>query len=593
MTLVTPAALYLLSASGGIVLLYFLHTRSRREEVSDLFLWEGLESEPRSRAARVRMKLDPILLLELLVLALVTFALAGPALRVARPHLVGMAIVLDGSASMRSQTDDGAVRYELARKAALDLLRRYRGSPVTVIQLSHSPRVLSTLSTDRSNPERAVSLSEPTYLSDGSATDLLALLESQGGTSRFDRIFWLGDRPLGASIPGLDETLFPLDENLSISAFQVRANPDGWGSTGFVELSNAGRSYREGRVRITDGSRTATLPFLLAPGQKQPYVLPLPGSFGPAFIASVDPKDSFPDDDVRYFALSGRVDRRVRWVGEPNRYLLAALEAAMPLVVLLPDDPSVPDLTVVYSSAAPEDLTGNILLVHSSLGNLVQIADDAEPGGLGVFSPNDALLADVDPYDFRVRSTPSTTVAQGGNTVLSLGSVPFLWRYGDLTRRVVLISPNLMETNLPLTVDFPLLIRNAARWLAASLSQSPVATALVGDPILASNFGRLFRLKGPSGENLPLPEGSELFVPGVPGVYALTTDRGTYTVAANLDPRESEPAPDNVAVGASNAAAESRAESLFGLWPYIAALALLALVLEDALYRGVAWRRSP
>ena len=89
MTLLSPAALYLLCASAGIVLLYSLHTRSRRQEVSDLFLWEGLESEPRSRAARIRMKLDPILLLELLVLTLVAFALAGPALRVAQPHLAG------------------------------------------------------------------------------------------------------------------------------------------------------------------------------------------------------------------------------------------------------------------------------------------------------------------------------------------------------------------------------------------------------------------------------------------------------------------------------------------------------------------------
>ncbi len=221
------------------------------------------------------------------------------------------------------------------------------------------------------------------------------------------------------------------------------------------------------------------------------------------------------------------------------------------------------------------------------------MADDAAPGDLGVLVPSDALLADIDPYDFRMRSTPTATVAAGGDTVLSLGSVPFLWHYEDKTRRVVLISPDLLETNLPLTVDFPLLIRNATRWLAASLSPSPQATALVGDPILASDFGRLSRLKGPGGEIMPLPEGSDFFVPSVPGVYALTTDRGTYTVAANLDPRESDPATDTTAASASNAIAESRAESLLGLWPYVAALALLALVLEDALYRGVTWRRSP
>ena len=58
MILVSPAYLSLLALAAGIVLLYFLHTRRQRHEVSALFLWEQLPNDPRTRAARIRIRID-------------------------------------------------------------------------------------------------------------------------------------------------------------------------------------------------------------------------------------------------------------------------------------------------------------------------------------------------------------------------------------------------------------------------------------------------------------------------------------------------------------------------------------------------------
>ena len=114
MTLLNPAAFYILFASLLILVLHFLRSRERQREVSALFLWEVLPGDPQSRAAQIRQQVDPLLLLQLAIFLVLVTALAQPAWRMRTASLSGLAIVLDGSASMRTATEDGSTRYEHA-----------------------------------------------------------------------------------------------------------------------------------------------------------------------------------------------------------------------------------------------------------------------------------------------------------------------------------------------------------------------------------------------------------------------------------------------------------------------------------------------
>lgn len=587
MILENPSALYLLLAAALIVLLYFLRTRSRRHDVSALFLWEGLPDEPRSRAARIRRQIDPLLFLQLLVLALVAVGLAGPAMRVVRPHLNAMAIVLDGSASMRGRTEGGATRYDRAREEGLSLLDRYPTTPVALLELSRAPRVLCPLGGGRDEARRALSASQPTFLADGSEEALFGLLESQGGATRFDRVVYLSDHPLGSSLSSLEEILLPPGENRAINAFNARENADRSGCTAFIRLKNDTPSYQEVRVRVSDGSHAISLPVLLPPGAEEEYTLPFPGSRGPTFVASLEPADTFPEDDTRYFALFERLDRRVRWIGKENRYLEAALRAAGPLTLVPADDPSPVDVTVAYATSLPAKTTGNVLLVHAPLEGLIAIGDDVEPGELEVTAAGDPLLTDLDPFDFRVRSSPAVSAPKDGTTVLSLGSLPFLYRHEEESRKVVLIAPDLLETNLPLAVDFPLLVRNILHFFSHEPSQAPHAWNVVGEPVPLEKYGKPLKLAGPGGEEISLPTGADAFIPELPGIYTLTTDRGVFPLAANLAPSESAPPTERGQGDGSAPTPETRQATVLPLWPYLAGLAFLALLAEVACYRGV------
>ena len=590
MTLSNASALYLLALAAGIILLYFLRARSQRYEVSALFLWEGLRSEPSSRAARIRRRIEPLLLVQLLVLALVTLALADPALRVPRPRLTGMAIVLDGSASMQTRTKSTKTRYELAREEGLALLNRYPSTPVTVLQLSKSPQVLVPLTDDHDSARHALASSQPTWQPGGSVMTLEGLLDSQGELGGFERIILFTDRPLAERIPGVEEVVLAGGENLAITSFTVREDPDLHGAAAFLKVQNDTSSYQERTVRVDDGSNQVLLSLLLPPGGEQAYVLPFPGSRGPTFTAALEPGDAFFGDDTRYFTLKRGLDRRIRWVGENNRYLEAALRAAGPITFVSIKDSDPVDLTVAYNALLPAETNGNILLIHADLEGLVTIGEDREAGKLAVVSPNDPLLTGVDALDFRVRSAPLVDLAKAGTTVLSLGKEPFLYCLEEEKRKVVLIAPDLMSTNLPLTIDFPLLVRNLLELFLPLPTPLTHRWAIVGEPVRIDGYGALRSLTAPSGREISLASGARSFYPQEPGIYTLSTEKGIYALAVNVDPAESEP-PDALIEAQVVTPVKEQTQALLPLWPYFAVTAFLALLVEAFLYHGWQFKR--
>jgi len=185
MTFLNPAAFYLLLASLLLLALHFLRARERQRDVSALFLWEGLPGDPQSRAAQIRQQVDPLLLLQLAILLALVTALAQPTWRIRTASLSGLAIVLDGSASMQTATEDGSTRYEHAVNVARSLLDQFPSTTTAAIQLSSRPTILARPGLEHTDLHDAILHSEPTWYGDGTAAALLSLLGSIGGTSRF------------------------------------------------------------------------------------------------------------------------------------------------------------------------------------------------------------------------------------------------------------------------------------------------------------------------------------------------------------------------------------------------------------------------
>jgi len=97
-------------------------------------------------------------------------------------------------------------------------------------------------------------------------------------------------------------------------------------------------------------------------------------------------------------------------------------------------------------------------------------------------------------------------------------------------------------------------------------------------------------LAAPSGREISLASGARSFYPQEPGIYTLSTEKGIYPLAVNVDPAESEP-PDALIEAQVVTAVKELTQALLPLWPYFAVIAFLALLVEAFLYHGLQFRR--
>src|ERR1051325_10772012 len=102
MNLLAPLGLALGVTLPIIVVFYLLKVRRHDEEVSSTFLWNDLIRDLAAHEPLQRLKWNLLLLLQLLALALITFAVARPFTEQVGEKPVQAILLVDGSASMQA-----------------------------------------------------------------------------------------------------------------------------------------------------------------------------------------------------------------------------------------------------------------------------------------------------------------------------------------------------------------------------------------------------------------------------------------------------------------------------------------------------------
>ncbi|MCI2425596.1 VWA domain-containing protein [Candidatus Acetothermia bacterium] len=589
------AALSLLALGGAVILFHFLRRQRQRYRVSALFLWEGLRSDPHSLAERIRSRIDLLLLLQLLALILLVIALSRPALLAPLQRLHGLAIVLDSSVSMQTIVEPGAGvnRFEIAQRYALTLLERFPTTPVTILQLSSAPEVLFPLSTDHRGARQALQAAQPTLLSDGSIDLLVGMIAGQGGIDRFAQIIYFTDHRLTCPLAyqlekrGFQQQIITGGSNVAIEAFTMREDIDQPGSTAFIRLANHSNRLIDTTLRVSDGVRRVRFDTFLLPNEKRNYILPFPVHEGTAFIASIDSDDDFLFDNYRFFALKRPIERRIRWLGYEDRFLQAAIRVIWNAIFVTADDIEPVNLIIANNTTLPADVRGNILLINSAIEKMIDIHDVIPGGPVAIEKPHDPFLAGIVVEGLRVWSLSDVTFP-AGELLLTSGGQPLLYRLTDHKRRLIFFAADLRWTNLPLTVDFPILINNILAWFQPTPHGPPDIWHVVGEPLALNRFPNLQKLIDPYGNRLELGEDSRYFRPLQPGLYTIVTGRGTYSLAVNIPATESVfPVDIASAQITTMAILDDIAVTVQGerpLWRYLAFLSLFVLIGELYLY---------
>ncbi len=635
-----PFGLFFALLALPILAMYMLKLRRREIEVPSTMLWAALLRDRQANTPWQRLKRNLLLILQLLVLAALVTALARPALAVRTVASGSLVVVLDGSASMAA-TDVPPTRFEAARAKIKDLIASLEpGARMTLIEAANPALVLVESEPD---PGRLLAALANAALTQGAADWQQTFALAAGAAARSDgqknTVIILSDGGLPTSglpaLPG-EVRYLPVgatDDNLAISQMAVRPDPATGALQLFVRVHNYASSDRHALLSVEADGQLITARQVTVPAGSQVDLL-LAGlpeqalTFKAHLSPSEDstrPLDALPLDDTA-FALHRIPPLRSALIfskdaipaGDENVFLFsmlrvlqfqtAAPSASLPITGTTLAATLVPTSTLfnlyVFDGLLPASLpkTGSLLVINPP-GDIPGLLEAQEPvtvtGHLALQNEfrSAGLLAKIN-WEPVYISRARPVQAAWARPVVAAGSLSLVLQ-GELNgRRIVVLTFNLHDSNLPLEVAYPILMTSLLDYLAPqSALQNAPDSLQPGAPL------EIFPQPGVTEVVIGQPDQSFVrysswtgSISGVDtrqaGLYAVNLLDGSSKArveyfAVNLfDPGESNIAPArSLKIGQAGVQASAAEEvGLREYWPWMAFLALAVLMVEWMVY---------
>jgi hypothetical protein len=503
--------------------------------VSSLVLWRGVIAD---RVGRGRFRsLRDVVPLAFVLAALLAFtaAAAGPVMGAAASEPRRLAIVLDRSATMNARLPDGRTHLDAAKAFAAEAIKKLAPrDEVTVWSATATPSVLVDPTTDAAAAAKALTAVTGTLEPSGLATTTrLARSAAPGLAKRKWAVLVLTDA-VGA--PAVNGPL--VAEGVHVGIVDGGTSPRNDAIVA-CDLDPADPERLLVRVAITDGApgkrslvlgeRRVPLDFALNQGAITTIPLGDVATKGGLVEVRLDPPDDFPEDDAARLVVPAAKPLAVAVVAQtPSPFLVQALRA-MPSVVdpkrttlVQPGAPASAfegaDVVIADGVAAPTDRP--VL----SFGGAGRALERPLLWGVGAHP----ILAGVDLAPLRIESAVRVEAAPGDATIVACAAGAVGVAGESRGVRHVTLGFRADATTLPLEPAFPLLVRNALRWLARPSGAPRYVVA---------------------GEPMPDTDGEVVPTPAPGGPYSIRTRSGAETTIRWIAPAGFRLSPEKVIVG--------------------------------------------
>jgi len=619
MSLANPAALMLAALAIPIIVFYILKIRLRRVPVSTVIFWRQIfeEKQPRSIWQHLRHLLS--LLVQLLFLALLVLALGEPYFNWEILEARRLVLVIDNSASMNA-TDVLPTRLDKAREIARDIISRLRfRDELAIVAGGTEPHVVCGLSGHERTLLKALegvtATDGPTRVAEGVTLARNLLGDHRNGQVHVvsDGCFEGHDKLAEAG----DVRMYPVGTrtgNVGITRFQVRRSLlDPTGYQILMEVMNAGDEAIECRLELDlDGDVVDVIPLKIEPGAQWSQTVDKTSTAGGRLTAHINHADALAADNRAWALLPKRDPLKVTLVTAPNLFLEKVLEAnpLVQLQVLREMPAQVPAGGVlILHRQAPATLPAGKVFVIDPAGecDLWELGEPLE-NPIVTKQDRDSLLMTHVRLD-NVLMPQARKLTFKSNAHVLAGTVTNDPVYASLERpqgKVLVLTVNLDQGDLPLRTAFPILMTNALGWFsgAAGELRESLATGAVTEVTLPSTAttqgaaGALELWPPDGGQPRPLPSGVAQAVvgpfdrcgvwsiapPATGGAKPPAAGAPAVEIACNLANRaESDLRPAEITTAQQTAAVAGFMSR--PIWYYLVALAWLLAGLEWYLYQ--------
>jgi hypothetical protein len=608
-TFLAPAAAILGLTLPAILALYFLRIRRPTRIVPALNLWPDQIRDRQANVPWQRLRFSWLLLLQLLAAAVLVAAAVQPVLSAGSSLSRHSVVLLDVSASMQAR-DVQPSRLDEAKREVGEIINQIGPlDRMTVIAVGSVPRVVTSIVGDRESLRRAVGA---TSAGNGPA-DLSAALTLASGLVRpgeDTHAYLFSDGIVGPIRTDSANALpFQVDyrrigtsgENVGLTSLVVRTGAQS--RAGHLHLQNFGQQARSFSLEWrADGKLVDVRKLTLAGGQAQDLVLPVPAD-ATLVSAHIDPGDVFAlDDTVTAIARTPRAFR-VLLVTSANVFLQQALSLRpdIELDVVAPSayKSSVPYAMSIFDRYSPPTLpNGPFILIDPPAGSPLAGGPAIGIGRVRATDAGDPLLTNVDLQDVHIARSQDLRASKFGRSLITSLQTPLVL-VRDEPFRQVLFGFDLHDSDLPLRVAFPILLQNLSEWIlpptVPSHSFHPDEPVTIV-PVTGATSVTVVR---PDGSRRSLAGGSVATFrdTGLMGLYTVEqvvsgkVERSWFTVnlfseqISQLKPVERLTLPPSTDTAA---AAHVARRGQLEIWPWIALLALVVVVIEwMAFHRGL------
>jgi hypothetical protein len=494
MTFAHPLALLWGLAAIAVVLLYRRRMHAPRLTVGTGHFWAAALAEEPRRAGWLPRRETASLVTQLLIVTLVTLAVAEPQI----PRPAQIVLVVDNSASMNA-VDEKPSRLAAAKEVArrwVDSLHAY--DTMAVLSPGTTPTVHVTLSSRRAQLLAAIDAvtasSGPCRTAETLDVARQILCDQPRG-----RIVWITDAcfPAAAKVarePGV--TLLRVGTavaNAALTRLAVRRSvADPRVCQVLLAAQNLSDQAADSRIKVElDGRPVATVPVKMAANGRWTRVFERTITAGRRITARLEPADAYSTDNQATADVPPLVLQRVTAMGELDRYLAAAL-AADPRLEMLDAAQAGQDAIRVFAGKVPEQLPpGPLLVLHPAAScdlwecgepladpTVARQAEDLNPSpqtplaqrerGTVTAMPQLRGVRLLDAHLPGARHLKLTPVATRHATELAWTAAdePLVYAIDRPEGRVLVISGDMAAGNFVLDPGFPLLIAQVTEWLA-------------------------------------------------------------------------------------------------------------------------------
>ncbi len=597
---------FLFAASIPVVIVFYLLKRKRVVKlVSSTFLWQKYLAETQASAPFQKLRKNWLLILQIILLALAVLALSRPYFATkARPSQLRV-VILDASASMQA-TDESPSRFEKARAEALKWVDSLAGEDqMVVLQAGANTEVKQSATSEKAALRRAL---QSCVCSDGPTRLVPALKMAESLVRDLDpktnpEIHLFSD----GAVPELNEfenKALPLvyhrvgnsANNIGITALDVRSNPeDGTQRAIYASIGNFSTNSQQSDLELRlDDRLVETRAITIPAGETSPQVFLAKQSRDGVFTLQLTAKDDLAVDNHASIVSLLPKPVKILLVSKGNRLLERALRA-VPNVVLagatdLTDPASDFDIVVLDDVTPTVWPKGNVMAIHVVNTNWVPEVTRVETPALVDWKSNHPLLRYASFDNVQVVESLSAKTPSWAISILEAPQAPLILA-GDLGRqRIIWIGFDILESNWPLRVSFPIFVANAVDWLNPANARSGQLLVKAGDPFRLglSEPTTTAQVTVPGGQTKTLaidPKANEL-------VFGDTLKEGTYRlhIGTNdtafcvdlLDAAESNIKPrEEVQLGKyTTVSATTNKRTNMELWRTIAALGFVMLLIE-------------